>query len=144
MANRVSSTAVGVRKQGSSQLLQSGDVFHLGACTASITTMLAAKLTDEGHFDWNTTLSEVYGSASVQAMHQNTTIGMLSSSTAGIYSTRSAAAFGNWWARFRNDSADPVLLHASFVNEVLASPPVDTQVRVIISARQGTWHWLRF
>lgn len=122
-ANNLSSTAVGVRKQGNSQLLKSGDVFHLGACTATITAMLAAKFVDEGHLSWNTTLPEIYGSAAVHAMHQNTTIGMLSSSTAGIYSTESAAAFEAWWDDFRDESADPVMLRASFTSEVLARPP---------------------
>jgi CubicO group peptidase (beta-lactamase class C family) len=113
-----------VRKQGNPQLLQPGDVFHLGACTASLTAVLAAKFVDEGYFSWNTTLPEVYGSGAVHAMHQNTTIGMLSSSTAGIYPAGSASAFGAWWDKFRDESADSVISRASFTNEVLAGPPV--------------------
>jgi CubicO group peptidase (beta-lactamase class C family) len=87
--------------------------------------MLAAKLIVEGHFRWNTTLPHIYGSSVVHAMHQNTTIGMLSTSTAGIYSSGSTASYGDWWTKFRSESADPVTLRASFVSEVLASPPVD-------------------
>lgn len=84
IAKNVSSIVIGVRVQSNPQPVQIGDVLHLGACTASVTAILAAKCADEGHFSWNTTLSEIDGSGAVHTMHQNTTIGMLSSSTAGI------------------------------------------------------------
>ncbi|KAF2725187.1 beta-lactamase/transpeptidase-like protein [Polychaeton citri CBS 116435] len=118
------SEVVGVRKQDNPTLLQSNDVFHLGGCTFPLTATLVAVYIEEGLFNWNTTMTEVFTSSKLHEKHRQTTIGMLCSNTAGIFTTDSANAFGSWWTEFRNESTNPVDLRWRFAQETLAKAPV--------------------
>ena len=54
----LASGVTGVRRQGTSERLDSADRFHIASCTKSMTAMLAALVVQSGRLKWTTTLAE--------------------------------------------------------------------------------------
>jgi CubicO group peptidase (beta-lactamase class C family) len=56
----VAEGAVGVRKLGASEPITVSDIWHLGSCTKSMTSTLAAILVQQDKLKWQTTVGEVF------------------------------------------------------------------------------------
>lgn len=56
----VESGAVGIRAVGHPQAVISGDRWHIGSMTKSMTATLAARLVEQSLIDWNTTIATVF------------------------------------------------------------------------------------
>jgi CubicO group peptidase (beta-lactamase class C family) len=52
--------AVGIRKIGSPDLIQTDDLVHLGSCTKAMTATMIGTLIDEGKLRWDSTVREVF------------------------------------------------------------------------------------
>ncbi len=52
--------AVGVRKRGSPELVQTDDLFHIGSNTKSMTATMIATLVEDGILTWQTTLADAF------------------------------------------------------------------------------------
>jgi CubicO group peptidase (beta-lactamase class C family) len=52
--------ADGVRKRGSEEKVTTGDRFHLGSCTKSMTATMIATLVENGKLSWDSTIGEVF------------------------------------------------------------------------------------
>lgn len=52
--------AVGRRRADHEQPVQTGDRFHIGSCTKSMTATLLAKLVESGRIDWGSMIAEVF------------------------------------------------------------------------------------
>ncbi len=61
----VASAADGERKKGSGVWLKTGDRFHLGSITKSITATMIARLIESGQLKWSTSIGECFPDASI-------------------------------------------------------------------------------
>lgn len=52
--------AAGVRKAGAEEKVTTGDLFHIGSCTKSMTATMIGTLVEEGKLSWTTTIGEVF------------------------------------------------------------------------------------
>lgn len=64
----IESAAVGVRVRGSEERVTFEDAWHLGSCTKAMTATLAARLVEQGHIRWDSTIVELVPEMSVK-MH---------------------------------------------------------------------------
>jgi CubicO group peptidase (beta-lactamase class C family) len=75
----------GVRKAGEETKVESGDRWHLGSCTKSMTATLAATFVEEGAITWETTLGEVLGKEmKMLEPYESVTLGLLLANRSGI------------------------------------------------------------
>jgi len=56
----VANVATGVRELGSMEHVTTGDHWHLGSCTKSMTATLAGMMVDEGQLHWSSTVAEIF------------------------------------------------------------------------------------
>src|SRR6266849_4184989 len=52
--------AVGVRRRGSPELVQTSDLFHIGSNTKSMTATMIATLVEDGTLTWHTTIADAF------------------------------------------------------------------------------------
>jgi CubicO group peptidase (beta-lactamase class C family) len=84
---RVAAQGVGgVRKAGSPEKVTINDKFHIGSCTKSVTSTLAAVLVEKGVVRWDTTLAEAFPlwRESMLPEWRGVTLAMLLSHHAGL------------------------------------------------------------
>lgn len=75
----------GVRKAGDTTKVESEDKWHLGSCTKSMTSTLAATFVEEGSITWEATVSEILGKeVKMRAEYESVTLGMLLANRSGI------------------------------------------------------------
>ncbi len=60
--------AVGLRKAGGSDPVTTGDKWHIGSCTKSMTAALAGMLVEEGKLRWDMTLTEMFPELAAQIL----------------------------------------------------------------------------
>ena len=82
----VSMAVVGVRKAGEDVPAAIGDKWHLGSDTKAMTATAIARLVEQGHLKWDTTLSDVFPdlAAGMHPAFRSTTIHQLLSHRAGL------------------------------------------------------------
>ncbi len=78
--------AAGVRSTATEAPATTGDLWHLGSITKSMTATLAARLADSGHLSWDDTLEGVLGAAvpDMRAEYRDVSLRRLCSHTAGL------------------------------------------------------------
>ena len=85
------SAGIGVRRYGQEETITLDDLFHIGSCAETMTTMLAAMLVEEGVLSWDTTLLEVFPdfADTIHPAFQTITFKDIISHKAGIISFQS-------------------------------------------------------
>ena len=78
----VASAADGERKKGSGAWLQTGDRWHLGGVTKSITATMIARLVESGRMKWSDSIGECFPEASIHPDWKAVTLKQLLTDTA--------------------------------------------------------------
>ena len=76
--------AVGTREYGTDNWVTVNDKFLIGSCTKALTASLAAMLVDEGVFNWQTTIRDLFPDLEMLPEYENITIYQLLSHRAGL------------------------------------------------------------
>jgi CubicO group peptidase (beta-lactamase class C family) len=76
--------AVGTRDYGTDNWVTVNDKFLIGSCTKALTASLAAMLVDEGVFNWQTTIRDLFPDLEMLPEYENVTIYQLLSHRAGL------------------------------------------------------------
>jgi len=76
--------AVGTREYGTDNWVTVNDKFLIGSCTKALTASLAAMLVDEGVFNWQTTIRDLFPDLEMLPEYENITIAQLLSHRAGL------------------------------------------------------------
>ena len=78
--------ATGIRKLGEKSAVSATDRYHLGSCTKSFTSTLAAILVEEGRIEWETTIGEIFGKriSDLHASHTDVTLEQLLAHVGGF------------------------------------------------------------
>jgi len=79
----VASGCSGVRKKGSPEKVTIDDKYHLGSCTKSMTSLLAAILIKEKKIHWDTSLRQVFRGVRMDPEYHQVTLRQLLNHTAG-------------------------------------------------------------
>jgi CubicO group peptidase (beta-lactamase class C family) len=89
----------GVRKLGSAERAQAGDLWHIGSCTKSMTAALAGLLVDEGTILWETTLAQAFPRLvpSMKPAWREVTLLQLLAHYGGMSSDSYPGGGGRWW-----------------------------------------------
>ncbi len=113
--------AVGVRKQGSHEMVTLTDKFHIGSNTKSMTATIAAMLVEEGKLSWQTTLSEVFPEIkTMSAQYQAVTLEQLLSHRSGAPENLDQDAL---WSRIRAHQGTPTEQRMFLLKNLTAQPP---------------------
>lgn len=115
----VETGAVGVRAVGSPGLVTTGDRWHLGSNTKSMTATLAAVLVEEGLINWNTTIGDVFPDfENTRPEYADVRLEELLSHTAGLRERMPLPSYAS------RESAMPLLQQRrQWAAELLALPP---------------------
>ena len=125
----VTSDCFGVRKRGTSDELEMSDRFPIGSCTKSMTATLAAVLVDAGKIEWNTTIGDVWPTATDADIHpklHTVTLDELLSHQSGLPGDISDIS-GQAWASFFEEKQSPVLERRRMLKLVLSEAPTQPQ-----------------
>jgi CubicO group peptidase (beta-lactamase class C family) len=79
----VASAADGERKKGSGEWLETGDRWHLGGVTKSITATMIARLVESGRMKWSDSIGECFPEASIHEDWKAVTLKQLLTDAAG-------------------------------------------------------------
>ncbi len=115
--------AVGVRKAGSPEPVQIGDLFHLGSCTKAMTATMIATLVEERKISWETTLEKVFSPWPDRwnAAWRNVTLEQLLTHRSGAPSDLGADGL---WGKLWNRKGTPTEQRMDLVEGVLSRPPL--------------------
>jgi CubicO group peptidase (beta-lactamase class C family) len=82
----VDRAACGVRKHGESTPVTTEDVWHIGSCTKSMTSTLAAISIERGQLRWDTTITEVlpHLTATMDSAYASVTVEQLLTHRSGL------------------------------------------------------------
>lgn len=117
----------GVRVAGGKEAVELEDKWHLGSCTKSMTSTLAATLVEEGAITWDTTVAEVLGKEMKMLKdYEPVTLGMLLANRSGITGSAPDSVYGGVEIRAQvKDLSDRDILkqRAAYVEAVLNLKP---------------------
>lgn len=111
--------ASGIREVGGSDPVTTGDLFHIGSCTKSMTATLAALLVEDGQLRWDSTPAEVFEDIEIHADHRQTTLLQLLSNTGGC----SREVPREIWAKARLAEGTEPEQRLEFSRAILAEAP---------------------
>lgn len=127
--------AAGVRKEGDPTPVTSGDRFHIGSCTKSMTATLAAILVEEGKIRWNTTIAEALPGlkGKMHADYEAVTLEMLLQNRGGL----PTEALPSAWRRAGQKVGTATEQRSEFIAAVLAKEPAAKPGTKNIYSNQG-------
>ena len=127
--------AVGVRKEGDATPVKSGDRFHIGSCTKSMTATLAAILIEQGKIRWDTTITEALPAlkGKIHADFEAVTLEMLLRHRGGLPTEALPAA----WKRAWEQTGKPMQQRMEFTAAVLAKEPAAKPGTKFVYSNQG-------
>lgn len=127
--------AVGVRKKGDPTPVTTRDLFHIGSCTKSMTSMLAAMLVEDGKWRWNTTIVEVFPElkGKMDSRYESVTVEQLLTQRGGVPTMPPPVA----WKRAWEEQGTPTQQRYEFLQAVLTQPPAATPGTQFIYSNQG-------
>lgn len=119
--------AVGVRKLGDETPATSGDRFHLGSCTKTLTAALMARLIEQGQLDWSSPLADAFDNLAA-TMHEDyrpVTVEQLLQHRAG-FSSETGTRDGSLWSLFTQKKLSGSLQaqRRQYAALVLREPPI--------------------
>ncbi|MEZ6138714.1 MAG: serine hydrolase [Pirellulaceae bacterium] len=131
----VAAECYGVRKRGTSDKIEITDRFPIGSNTKSMTATLAAVLVEAGKIDWDTTIGEVWPSATDKDIHpklRTVTLDQLLSHQSGLPANISDIS-GPAWASFFKEKQSPTLERRRMLKLVLSQAPAHPQGKFLYS-----------
>jgi CubicO group peptidase (beta-lactamase class C family) len=111
----------GLRKLGAEERLETGDLFHLGSCTKSMTATMIATLVEEKKLDWTTTVGEVFKDVAMHDDWKAVTLEQLLTNRSGAPANLDAD--GLWGALWKIAGDDPRKQRRALVEGVLKNEP---------------------
>jgi CubicO group peptidase (beta-lactamase class C family) len=113
--------AVGVRAVGDETPVSTGDLWHLGSCTKSMTATVAAIMVEQGKIRWDTTVGEVFGGEfdDLHESYRPATLEQLLRHRAGCFTAAPPEA----WAEARKQQGTVREQRDAFVRAVLSHAP---------------------
>jgi D-alanyl-D-alanine carboxypeptidase len=121
----VGAWVTGVRANGHPEKVETGDVWHLGSCTKSMTATLIALLVESGKLDWNTPLEKLLPdcAATMDPQYKGVTLELLLKHRAGVPNDANRDGL---WASFRDAKLHetPTRQRARMAKAILSWPPV--------------------
>ncbi|MCH2148216.1 MAG: beta-lactamase family protein, partial [Phycisphaerales bacterium] len=119
----IESAAVGVRIRGSEDRVTLEDAWHLGSCTKAMTATLAARLVEQGHIQWDTTIAQMVPDVStrIHPAYADVTLHELLTHRGGVPSEMLGT---DAWKRAWSSEGTPHEQRQTFVADVLAMEPV--------------------
>lgn len=114
----------GVRRRGDATKATTGDLWHLGSCTKSMTATLVAKLVEEGTLKWGDTLGRFDGGffpSDADAGWKNVTLEELLTNRSGAPASLDE---GGLWSTLWRREGTPVAQRRRLVEGVLRRPPL--------------------
>lgn len=118
----------GLREFGREVAVTDQDKFHLGSCTKAMTATLVARLVERDELTYETTLTELFPTATLNADFAQVTVAQLLRHEAGLSSSLAAQQPELWaymWQQ-AEQGADVTLVRADIARELLALPPDHT------------------
>ncbi len=111
--------AVGVRSSQSKESVTEEDRWHVGSCTKSMTSTLAALLVEKGTLRWDSTVEECLPDIPMDAIWRRTTLVELLTHRAGAPIDPPTALWREAWRR----SGSPMQQRTAFVSGLLREAP---------------------
>lgn len=113
--------ATGVRQAGDDTPVTTGDIWHLGSCTKSMTGTLAAILVEQGKVEWSTTVADIFGREfdDIDPAYLPVTLEQLMCHRGGV----PTAAPPEAWKEAGRQRGAVREQRDTFVHAVLAAPP---------------------
>lgn len=127
--------AVGVRKLGDATPVTTGDIWHFGSCTKSMTATLAAMMIESGSVRWDMTIAEVFPELRerMNAAYRKVTVEQLLTHRGGVPGDPPAKA----WKRAWQQKGSPREQRMEFIASVLQGPPQAAPGSAMIYSNQG-------
>jgi len=127
--------ASGMRKQGDPTPLTTNDIFHIGSCTKSMTSTLAATFIEQGSLRWQSTIGEVFPELNSQMDKQylSVTLEQLLTHHGGVPGKPPDTAWAHAWER----RGTPTQQRYEFISAALRQPPEAPQGTKYIYSNQG-------
>jgi len=120
----VDHAVVGVRRHGSQEAVQPGDLFHVGSLTKSITATLIGRLIEEGKLDWDTTLARALPDMKMHEAYRDVTLTQLLQHRGGI--TPALTFDQEELDRLTALGGEPTEQRKAFLSEILMMSPANT------------------
>lgn len=121
-ADRMILQAVGgVRRAGSTDLIERSDPWHMGSNTKAMTAALYARLVEAGKARWGASLASLFPGVKLDPAWKDTTIERLMSHVSGL-SDKPVMA-GGWLPRAHADKRPVAVQRAELASELLSAPP---------------------
>lgn len=113
--------ATGVRQVGDDTPVTTGDLWHLGSCTKSMTGTLAAILVEQGKIEWTTTVADIFADEfdDIDPAYLPVTLEQLMCHRAGVPTAPPPAA----WGQARKQEGTVREQRDTLVHAVLTAPP---------------------
>jgi CubicO group peptidase (beta-lactamase class C family) len=120
----IASGRAGVRVAFGKDALKAGDPFHIGSCTKSMTAYMVARLVEQGHLRWSTTVGEAFPELRSLMRPEYAGVGLdqLLCHRGGIPPYTELA--DDTLLALNRAASDPVSVRRAFVARVLQEPPV--------------------
>ncbi len=127
--------AVGVRKLGDKTAVTLDDQWHIGSCTKSMTSTLAAMLVERGQIKWETTVGEIFPElrGTMDEQWQAVTLEQLLTHRAGAPHEPPPNLWRNAWARH----GTPTEQREEFVRGLLLRRPESAPGTAFLYSNQG-------
>ncbi len=126
--------AVGVRNLNQPIAATADDQFHIGSNAKSMTAVLAARLIEQGHLTWETTIADALPDLDVHPDYRDVTITQLLSHRGGAPGSPPGDAWAETWERL---DQPPIEQRRAFVSDVLALTPEAAPGTAFIYSNQG-------
>lgn len=117
--------AVGERAYGTGVNVQLNDVWHVGSITKSITATLVARLVDQGHLDWNLSVTEALGNSidNIDPAYAEVTFRELLTHRAGLPSDINPITFATYSLSSDAVTADRLAYAKVMLSQAPETPP---------------------
>ncbi len=121
----------GVRKQGDPTPVTTGDLWHIGSCTKSMTATLLARLVEQGKVAWDTSVAEVFEEVApeLDSFWADVTLEHLLRHRGGVTRDFPAAL----WSKARLAQGSTRELRLELVRALIAEPPEQEPGRFLYS-----------
>ena len=116
----VAEGAVGTRRVAGETPVTTGDLWHLGSCTKSMTATMLARLVARGDLSWDTTVGEVFGDLELHDAWRPVTLAQLLTNSSGAPQDLS---FDGLWNRLWEREGTPTEQRLVLVEAVLTREP---------------------
>lgn len=127
--------ADGARVRGREEAVTTGDRWHLGSITKSMTSTLVARCVEAGLVSWDDSVGAVLGAAiaDMRPEYRDATFRHLLSHRAGLQANIPIADF----ARYRRDNGDPREERIAFARQALRQEPIGPKERSFLYSNNG-------